>query len=71
MLNVLPERKNHIVGNFLNYDDYDSSQRFGKIKIKKAFRALTEVDILQPLISDLDFRTTNVNAAGASTRMWL
>ena len=42
----------------LNYDDDDYSQ--GYHQIKEAFRALTEDNILQPYISEADFRTSNV-----------
>ena len=44
----------------LNYDDDDYSQ--GYSKIKEAFKALTEDDILQPYISEDDFRSSNVAA---------
>ena len=44
----------------LNYDDDDYSQ--GYHQIKEAFRALTEDDILQPYISDDNFRTSNAAA---------
>ena len=44
----------------LNYDDDDYSQ--GYSEINEAFRALTEDDILQPYISDVDFRSSNVRA---------
>ena len=44
----------------LNYDDDDYSQ--GYHQIKEAFRALTKDDILQPYISDDNFRTSNVAA---------
>ena len=41
----------------LNYDDDDYNQGYGQIK--EAFRALTKDDILQPYISDNDFRSNN------------
>ena len=41
----------------LNYDDDDYSQGYGQIK--KAFRALTKDDILQPYITEDDFRSSN------------
>ena len=44
----------------LNYDDDDYSQ--GYHQIKEAFRALTKDDIVQPYISEADFRTSNVAA---------
>ena len=43
----------------LNYDDDDYNQGYGQIK--EAFRALTKDDILQPYISDRDFRSSNNN----------
>ena len=39
----------------LNYDDDDYSQ--GYDQIKKAFKNLTEDAILQPYVSDVDFRS--------------
>ena len=42
-----------------NYDDDDYNQGYGEIK--EAFRALTKDDILQPYISDRDFRSSNNN----------
>ena len=44
----------------LNYDDDDYSQ--GYHQIKEAFRAWTKDDILQPYISEADFRISNVAA---------
>ena len=41
----------------LNYNDDDFSQGYGQIK--EAFNALTQDDILQPYISEHDFRSTN------------
>ena len=41
----------------LNYDDDDYSQGYGQIK--EAFKALTRDDILQPYISEDDFRSSN------------
>ena len=43
----------------LNYNDDDYNQGYGKIK--EAFKALTKDDILQPYISDNDFRSSNNN----------
>ena len=42
----------------LNYNDDDYSQGYGQRK--EAFKALTKDDILQPYISDHDFRSSNV-----------
>ena len=44
----------------LNYDDDDYSQ--GYHQIKEAFKALTKDDILQPYISEADFRRSDVAA---------
>ena len=41
----------------LIYDDDDYSQGYGQIK--EAFRALTKDDILQPYVSEDDFRSSN------------
>ena len=45
--------------NLLNYNDDDYNQGYGQIK--EAFRALTKDNILQPYISDHDFRSSNNN----------
>ena len=47
-------------GILLNYDDDDYSQ--GYHQIKEAFRALTKDNILQPYISEADFRKSNAAA---------
>ena len=47
-------------GVLLNYDDDYYSRGFGQIK--EAFRALAKDDILQPQISDHDFRSSNIRA---------
>ena len=44
-------------GILLNYDDDDYSQGYGLVK--EAFKALTKDNILQPYISDHDFRSSN------------
>ena len=44
-------------GILLNYDDDDYSQGYGLLK--EAFRALTKDDILQPYITEDDFRSSN------------
>ena len=52
-------------GILLNYDDDDYLQEYGLIK--DAFKALTKDDILQPYISEDDFRSSNeVNNIGYS-----
>ena len=47
-------------GIFLNYDDDNSCQ--GCSQFKEAFRAFTKDNILQPYISDDDFRSSKVSA---------
>ena len=44
-------------GILLNYNDDDYSQGYGENK--EAFKALTKDDLLQPYISDADFRSSN------------
>ena len=44
-------------GILLNYDDDDYSQGYGQIK--EAFRGLKKDDILQPYITEDDFRSSN------------
>ena len=44
-------------GILLNYNDDDYSQGYGQIK--EAFKALTKDNILQPFISEHDFRSSN------------
>ena len=44
-------------GNLLNYDDNNYVQGFAQIK--EAFKSLTKDDILQPYISEDDFRSSN------------
>ena len=50
---------------WLKYDDDDYPQRYGQVK--EVFRALAKDKILKPYISDHDFRSTNVIAAGEAT----
>ena len=45
-------------GILLNYNDDDYSQGYGQNK--EAFKALTKDNILQPYISDADFRSSNI-----------
>ena len=44
-------------GILLNYNDDDYNQGYGEIQ--QAFKNLTKDDILQPYISDHDFRSSN------------
>ena len=45
------------VGILSNYDDDYHSQAYGQIK--EVFRALTNDNILQPYIREIDFRSSN------------
>ena len=56
-------------GIILNYDIDDYSQ--GYSQIKDAFRALTKDDILQPFISDHDFRYSNVRAIDVGCNLYV
>ena len=53
----------------LNYNDDDYSQ--GYHQIKEAFKALTKDDILEPYISEGDFRTSNVAANDISYNLYV
>ena len=53
----------------LNYIDDDYSQ--GYHQIEEAFKALTKDDILQPYISEEDFRTSNVRAADVGYNLYV
>ena len=44
-------------GLLLSFDDDDFSQGYGQVK--EVFRVVTKEDILQPYISDIDFRSSN------------
>ena len=57
---VIRTEKYPDAGILLNYDDDDYSQVYGQIK--EDFRALTKDDILQALIGDDNFRTSNIRA---------
>ena len=56
-------------GIFLNFDDHEYSQ--GYHQIEEAFKALTKDDILQPHISEEDFRTSNVRAADVGYELYV
>ena len=53
----------------LNYDDDDYSQ--GYHQIKEAFKALTKEDILQPKISEKDFRPSIVRAGDVGYNLYV
>ena len=56
-------------GVLLNYDDDDYSH--GYHQIKEAFKALTKDNILQPYISDDNFRTSNVLANDVGYKLYV
>ena len=55
-------RKYSDSGILLNYNDDDYSQGYGQFK--EAFKALTEYNILQPYVSEDDFRSYNDDNIG-------
>ena len=57
---IIGTEKHPDAGILLNYDGDDYAR--GYAQIKEAFRASTKDDILQPYISDDDFRSFNVRA---------
>ena len=56
-------------GILLNFDDDDFAQDYHQIK--EAVKASTKDDILQPYISEEDFRTSNVGAADVGYNMYV
>ena len=66
---VIGTEKYPDTGILLNHDDDDYSQSYHQIK--KAFKALTKDDILQPYISEEDFRTSNVRAADVGYNLYV
>ena len=66
---IIGTKKYPDAGILLNYDDDNYSQ--GYHQIKEAFRALTKDDILQPYISEEDFRTSNVRIADVGYNLYL
>ena len=63
---VIGTEKYPDAGILLKYDDDDYSE--GYHQNKEAFKALPKDDILQPYISEEDFRTSNVRAADFDIR---
>ena len=53
----------------LNYDDDNYSQ--GCDQFKEAFKALTKDAILQPFISDADFRSSNVRTTDVGYNLYV
>ena len=66
---VIGTEKYRDAGILLNYDDDEYSQ--GYHQIKEAFTALTKDHILQPYISEQDFRTSNVRAADVGYNLYV
>ena len=66
---VIGTEKYPDAGIIINYDDDDYSQ--GYHQIKEAFKALTKDDILQPYISQEDFRTSNVVASDVGYNLYV
>ena len=60
----MEQKKFFETGILLNSDDDEYSQ--GYSQNKEASGALRKDDILKPYISDNDFRSTNINAAGVA-----
>ena len=56
-------------GILLNYDDDDYSQAL--VNFKQAFRALIKDDIIQPYISDHDFRSPNVRVDHVGYKLYV
>ena len=66
---VIGTEKYPDAGILSNYDDDDYSQ--GYHQIKEAFKASTKDNILQPYISEEDFRTLNVRAADVGYNLYV
>ena len=66
---VIGTEKYPDAGILLNYTNDDYSQSYHQIK--EAFKALTKDDILQPYISEEDFRTSKVRAADVGYNLYL
>ena len=58
---VIGTEKYPDAGIFLINDDVDDGQ--GYYQIEEAFKALTKDDVLQPYISEQDFKTSNARGA--------
>ena len=63
---LLEQKKYPDCGILIIYDDDTYGQGYGQIK--KNLRAPRNDDILKPYITDHDFRSTNVTAAGEATK---
>ena len=61
--------KNPDAGILISYDGDHYSQCFGQIK--EVFRALPKDDILQPFISDHDFRSSNVRVDDVGFKLYV
>ena len=66
---ILVTEKYPDAGVILFYDDDDCSQ--GYCQVKEAFTALSKYDILQPYISDDDFRSSNVRVVAIGYTLYV
>ena len=66
---VIETEKYPDAGTLLKDDDDDNSQ--GYAQIKECFRALTKQDILQPYISDENFRSSNARADDVGYNLYI
>ena len=66
---VIGTEKYPDAGILLNYNDDDYIQ--GYHQIKEVFKALTKDDILQPYISEEDFRNSNVRAVDVGCNLFV
>ena len=67
---IIGTEKNPDAGLSLNYE-YDDDYSQGYHQIKKAFKALTKDDILQPYISEDGFRSSSVRAVDAGYNLYV
>ena len=65
---MMGTEENPASGILLNYDNDDYSQGYGQIK--EVFRALAKDDMLNPYLSDHDFRSSN-NANGIGYNLYV
>ena len=66
---IIDTEKYHDAGILLNYDDNDYSQSCHQIK--HVFKARTKNDLLQPYISNDDFKSSNARADGIGFNLYV
>ena len=66
---IIGTEKHPDAGMLLSYDDDGYSQ--GYAQINEVLRAVTKYDILQPYISDTDFKSSNVRADDVGCNMYV